>query len=395
MVKESGLFSSSDPIIAYDNCYYDAILLKTTSSAKIYRISREGKHFLLKTTKDNSEQAKLMLHREYELSIGCSHPHIIHIFTYEYNTPLGEGIIMEYIEARTLREYLSENITQTSRERIFEELLSAVGYLHKRGVIHNDVKPENILISRADDTLKLIDFGLADDYTHYATKNIGCTRQYASPELLSTETTTDARSDIYSIGVLMQDIFPNKYQHIRDICLKINPSQRYSSITHLQVAWNARNRYRSWFKAIAMAIIFLLPSILYCAKTYNEKQETSKRRQLCETITSEVDSIFRDAYDSISNTKYREFALRDINHIFYIPLSEYQKQKLSSISDVELHNLAASHYSLLLQPLIDSLLQNVNSKPPLYDLTMEEEKVIFYDSLLKHNLPFRPYHDPK
>ena len=142
MFKESEIFPSGDVFIKRDNNYYDAILLKTTTSSKLYRISRAGKHFLIKTTKDNSQRAKTMLRRVYELSIGCSHHHIVNIFTYEYDTPVGEGIVMEYIEGRSLDKYLAENPSHNDRKRIFEELLLAIGYLHKLGIFIMTSSPQ-------------------------------------------------------------------------------------------------------------------------------------------------------------------------------------------------------------------------------------------------------------
>ena len=169
MSNESTIFENNSYKSDKKDCYYDFKLLKITASSKLWRASRDGKYFLIKTTKENSEHQLKMLRREYELSIGCDNPHIVHVFTYEYDLHDGDGIVMEYIEGRTLDEYLLEKPSLESRQRVFGELLSAVNYLHKRGIIHNDLKPENILITRADDTLKIIDFGLADKDAHQNT----------------------------------------------------------------------------------------------------------------------------------------------------------------------------------------------------------------------------------
>ena len=159
METESIIFDIAQEEHINTGGFYDFKLLKTTTYASLYYALKQGKRFIIKTTKDNSERQEAMLKREYELSIGCDHPHIVHIYTLEPNLAIGQGIVMEYIEGRTLSEYLAEKPTLSERRRIADELLSAVGYLHKRGIIHNDLKPENILITHADNTLKLIDFG--------------------------------------------------------------------------------------------------------------------------------------------------------------------------------------------------------------------------------------------
>ena len=103
MTEESTIFEGGVVLSAEQSGFYDFKLLKTTTYAMLYRASKAGKHFLVKTTKDNSEHQLALLKREYELSIGCDHPHIVHVFTFEENLPVGAGIVMEYIEDARLR----------------------------------------------------------------------------------------------------------------------------------------------------------------------------------------------------------------------------------------------------------------------------------------------------
>lgn len=392
MVKESEIFSSKEVVIKCDSSFQDAILLKTTPSSNLYRISKDGKHFLIKTTKDKSKRAIAMLRREYELSISCSHYNIVHIFTYEYNTPVGEGIVMEYIDGRSLDIFLAENPPYDIRRRIFEELLSAVGYLHKQGIIHNDIKPTNILISHTDNTLKLIDLGLADNDAHYVIKRAGCTRQYASPELLAQNETLDARSDIYSVGVVMRDIFQNRYAHISSKCTKKKPSDRYSDITQLQQAWANRNRQWKWAGGLIAIVIFLLPLILYGVRINNEQKMMTTQNQLLEQITHEVDSICSIAIEVLDDIPYREFAYNQMDIYIYTPLTKYQADKFKTITNVELNTLATNHYTQLITNRLNNIIHKIDVKPSLYDSNLNAEAIIFYDSLLNNKQPFRPYY---
>ena len=68
-MNESGVFENKDFELEKNYSYQDFNLLKTTASSKLWRVSRDGKYFLIKTTKDNSEHQLKMLRREYELSI--------------------------------------------------------------------------------------------------------------------------------------------------------------------------------------------------------------------------------------------------------------------------------------------------------------------------------------
>ena len=83
--------------------------------------------------------------------------------------------MMEYVDGCTLTEYLAECSDKAARERVFEQLLAATEYLHKAGVLHNDLKPDNILITHKNHDVRLIDFGFADDDSHYMERMLGGT----------------------------------------------------------------------------------------------------------------------------------------------------------------------------------------------------------------------------
>lgn len=287
-MQNSDLFTTeadSHPVV---NGYHDPILLIVTAYASLYRVTKSGRYFLIKTTKDNSPQARAMLRREYELSIGCDHPHLVHVYLFEEDSPVGPGIVMEYIEGRTLDHFLAENPTPTVRRRIFEELLSVVDYLHKRGIVHNDLKPENILITRNGDRLKLIDFGLSDNDAQLL-RTPGCTPAYASPELLSGALRPDLRSDIYSIGRLMQLIFAGKHHGIIRRCLQPDRERRFENVERLRQRWRRRNRPWHLLLATIGAILFLLPSLLYLHERQTRMEFLREESQRIE----QNDSIYR------------------------------------------------------------------------------------------------------
>ena len=390
MEIESEIYESMATETMVQDGFYDFKPLKTTAYATLYRASKAGKRFLVKTTKDNSEHQLAMLQREYELSIDCDHPHIVHIYTLEQHLPIGCGIVMEYIEGRTLAEYLSENPSKADRERIFAELLSAVNYLHKRGVTHNDLKPENILITRTDNTLKLIDFGLADNDANFVLRTLGCTPRYASPELRAQSHAIDARSDIYSVGVLMYEILGGKHSHSAKRCQEPNPNKRYPNITALQLAWNRRKRPQRVLLGIVATIIFVLPLILFGQAKLAEQNEVKKQELLFAQIERNVEHIYSISADSISREVYYEFAS---NHIisFMDELSKYQREHIYTIADTELNALATNVYIQTLNRHIDLLWEKTNALPSINKSDLSTAERLFYISLCKERKPYRPY----
>lgn len=233
-------------------------ILETIKEGRLYLAQRAGKRFVLKTASD--ARGLEMLKREYDLSLSLQHPFIAAAIGWEERTPVGPAIVMEYIRGRNLAAFLQEKPSLPARRRVFGQLLEAVGAMHRQSIIHNDIKPENILITEADNDVKLIDLGFADDDAHALEKGLGGTRQYASPELLA-HRDTDARSDIYSLGRLMQDLFPGRYGRIARRCLQSEPTRRYPSVAALEKAW--RRRALPWKIAAGLLIgALILWSIL-------------------------------------------------------------------------------------------------------------------------------------
>ncbi|HKX83192.1 MAG TPA: serine/threonine-protein kinase, partial [Pyrinomonadaceae bacterium] len=128
-----------------------------------------------------------------------------------------EGVpyfVMEYIEGDTLYNYCdSKGLSIRDRLRLFQKICSAIQYAHERQIVHRDIKPGNILISRGD-TPKLLDFGIAKildtDLIHESVNPTASmlrmmTPDYASPEQVRGVEVTPA-SDIYSLGILLYEL---------------------------------------------------------------------------------------------------------------------------------------------------------------------------------------------
>ena len=108
MQQDSETFRPVSAQLGNDDNYYSPVLLRETSTSRLYRISKAGRHFLIKTCLDTSASALVLLKREYEISLSLQHHHIPYIYTYEAQSPVGPGIVMEYVEGRSLVDYIKE-----------------------------------------------------------------------------------------------------------------------------------------------------------------------------------------------------------------------------------------------------------------------------------------------
>lgn len=397
-MESSDTFKPLDSNIEYSSGYSMPEEYAVTSTAILYRVRKSGKYFIIKTPKEKTGQNIALLQREYELSIGKSHPNIVNIFTYEPETIVGSGIVMEYINGRTLTQFIAENPSHQARKRIFSQLLQAVDYIHRSGLVHNDIKPDNIMITNSGNDVKLIDFGLADNDAHYLARTLGCTKAYASPELLVRDKNIDARSDIYSLGKIMKELFGSRYSRISARCLQERKEKRYANAEELLKAINRREKLPIIAVSLLAALFVIVPFFYYInsidtEQSRVEEENNIKAEKIKETlrcIENSVDSIGNVYYERVSKEVYYEFAYPHLG-LYYEAMSEYQTGDLSNIKETELHSLASAQYSKAYSNCLKKIVERIESLPSIYDSELSEEEIEFYRTLIFSEQPFTPY----
>ena len=173
-------------------------------------LDREGRSVALKVLHPElmvSVTAERFL-REIKMLAELHHPRIVRLLDYGESEYL-IYYVMDFIEGPTLREHL-HRVRRASIDdtfRIARDLLSALSYAHQRGIVHRDVKPENIVLAR--EGAMLMDFGVARAIASAGTARLTRsgftvgTSAYMSPEQVNGAVDIDHRGDIYSLGCVL------------------------------------------------------------------------------------------------------------------------------------------------------------------------------------------------
>jgi serine/threonine protein kinase len=273
--------------------------------------------------------------------------------------------------------------TSVTKEHLLHDILDGVDYLHHRGILHNDIKPDNILINKLGHA-RIIDFGLSSSYDSIYTGVIGGSEGFTAPEILhpsvtsGTSSTPDkdstssgterykASSDIYSLGLIIQLLLGHKYQKIVKKCTMIEPEARYQSIGELKRALFLK-RALPW--AGCAGILVLIIAFFAILPTAHRIEQTSKEADYKAEATAFLDSAYQTTLQRIKMLPYNEsakgakdFYLKYYNDIYL----QLPNEKRPAFDEVLSEQIA----------VLDSLSQGL---PTLLNLPVEELDPIYQE----------------
>lgn len=184
------------------------------------------------TIEQNSPELVTRFHREAQTTARLKHPHIVQVIDSGQEGNL-HYFLMEYVEGKTFEDLIVEEVDIREGLRILKKSLDALHYAHEQGIVHRDIKPGNIFITKEGEP-KIGDFGLARDVildqqqAHKLTKagEIMGTPAYMSPEqILQGGSELQASADVYSMGVCLYQLLtkrcPFEGKNLQDLFYKI------------------------------------------------------------------------------------------------------------------------------------------------------------------------------
>lgn len=228
------------------NTYKDVVELPSKGCFAFATATNEaGEKVVLKWLKDqfkDKRQHVACLKREFSVGQKLDNPHIVKYFKLFEDEQKGWTIEREYVEGRSLADYIAERHPSGECVVILRQIAEALGYMHDHNIIYRNLTPSNVFVTAQGDQVKLVDVrSLQADNLAVPYASI----KYLAPELRDGTMTVDGRSDIYSLGILMKDMGMDlEYSDVIEHCTRYGRSERFLDTEEFMNALDGGGSYR-------------------------------------------------------------------------------------------------------------------------------------------------------
>ena len=271
----------------------DPLSLAPVSSGvtcETYKYQQWNKWFLLKRLRPELRSDPSVIaafEKEFDLGIHLDHPGIVRYFEIGTDTQ-GIYLVEEFIDGETLDSFSAHHSPLPISEvrRIFSELADAVSYLHEQGIVHADIKADNVLITQQGHHPKLIDLGFSGQYSYTSLS----------------DKDKDTRSDVLALGKMLEILAPGRFQRIIRKATISLPEKRYPTPEAMATAVNRRPG--RWLAAAA-AVILLLAGV-----------SLPFLRHPTMTVVHTTSNNLEDSTQTVVTEAFRAAFRQDVNRIF-------------------------------------------------------------------------------
>lgn len=268
----------------------------THGNSRLFTASYNGKKVIIKTLKPehaNDPKCRQNLKKEYEITSELEHKCIRKALAFETIQGLGDCIILEYVDGKSLAEHVRVGtLNEKQIKNVLIDLCDGLNYMHQRMIIHCDLKPENVMVT-ADGRAKIIDIGLPE--TEYKTDRelLIKENEFIAPELIKGEE-CDPRSDVYSLGKIIEFIgernLLSQFSSVATHCTQFSREQRFDNIMEV------KSVLTKGFSVVKIILLFLvlaalgIAAYIYIPKII-EKNRAEKAERMAVDFAHEMDKI--------------------------------------------------------------------------------------------------------
>ena len=356
----------------YSKDYTDLRLIHTSryGNSRVFTANYNGKKVIVKALKKecaNDAACKASLKQEFETTSILDNKYIRKALDFVEIEGMGDCIIFEYIDGKSLAEHVRVGtLSEKQVKSVLAEVCDGLYYLHRNGIVHCNLNPDNIMVTAADCRAKLIDLGVPETKQEADRELLIKEMEFVAPEIIKGED-VDSRADIYSIGKIMEFIgernISKQFGAVATHCTQFSREQRFDSISDVR---SAITKGHSFVKLIIAGVVLAILAglaVIYVPKI-KANVEKERTERLAVDFGREVEKIQGQLPDLC-----KKYELKSLNEglqfdwsedslemvedlIQYLALDEY-KGKALQILEQERQGIAKSRQADFDRLLLD------------------------------------------
>jgi len=318
-------------------------LLQSRSHTMLYVATRYGRRFLLKSLTPEAARLtdyQLQQQKEFQLGVSLNHPNVAATYSLEEVPGVGMCIVQEWIDGVTLGEWLRAKPTKAARKRVFSQLMDALEYIHSLQLVHHDLKPDNILITRNGANVKLIDFGLS------------------ATDATITPVPNDPRKDIEALQRLLPDICPKGH---------------FANIAALRKVLNRRNRLMFLLPVLLSAILLAAAAALLYISWHERQSEQQRIDELNAQIAAYAE---RDLAQQEMQQRIDEMSAQ---------IEAYEEQEREQLKEKKRYEAMCAQVDFYIAQEREQLLEIVNRRQSYEEEILYREKDSYDNELVTYS----------
>ena len=315
-------------------------------NSRIFTANNHGKKVIVKALKAecaNDAACKASLRQEYETTSMLDNKYIRKALDFTNIEGLGDCIVFEYVDGKSLAEHVRVGtLSEKQVKSILTEVCDGLNFLHRNGLVHCNLNPENVMVSANDGHVKLIDIGVPETKQDADRELLIKEMEFVAPEIIKGED-FDSRADIYSIGKIMEFIgernISKQFHAAATHCTQFSKEQRFDTISDVRSAISKGHSFVKIIILVVVAAIVAALAIIYVPKIRaNVEKERAERRVVefnreLEKIQGELPELCEKyAMQSINEpiaVDWSEDSLRLVEGLMpYLAIDEYKAKAL-------------------------------------------------------------------
>lgn len=364
----------------YSKDYTDLRLIHTSryGNSRVFTANYNGKKVIVKALKKecaDDAACKASLKQEFETTSILDNKYIRRALDFVQIEGMGDCIVFEYVEGKSLAEHVRVGtLSEKQVKSVLAEVCEALYYLHRNGIVHCNLNPDNIMVTASDCRVKLIDIGVPETKQEADRELLIKEMEFVAPEIIKGED-FDSRADIYSIGKIMEFIgernISKQFSAVATHCTQFSREQRFDNISDVR---SAITKGHSFVKLIIVAVVLAILAglaVIYVPKI-KANVEKERAERLAVDFGREVEKIqgqlpeLCEKYEMKSlgeglKFDWSEDSLKMVEGLIqYLALDEYKDRALQTLQQ-EREGIAKSRQADFDRLLLDEFKTTTDS----------------------------------